>query len=255
MINSHLILKNTCAGYGFGDIIKNINLTVNPGETLFVIGANGCGKTTLLRAVSGILEYSGSIELLGKEVRETTPKIRAQKMAYVMQSSSVFFPYTVEEYVSLGRYAASKSMFSGTTEYDKTAVLRALCSLELTEQADTPFDALSGGQQQRTILARAFAAEPEIILLDEPTNHLDLKYQIDTMEYLLKWRNGDRTVVAVMHDLNLVAAYADRVLLMKDGEVFALGTPEQILTAENLTQCFGMDIRSFMQKSLEHWNK
>lgn len=243
----------TC-GYGEKTVLQDVSFHVRRGEKLCVIGANGCGKTTLLRAMTNLLPYQGSVKMLGNEVCRLNTRMLAMLSAFVMQHETSFFPYTVYESVAFGRYPHLRGSFSAFSDADEAAVQEALAVTGLTELQQVMTDCISGGQLQRVSLARAFAQQPHVILLDEPTNHLDLKYQIELLDYLNDWvRRGDRCVIGVLHDLNLVRQFADRVVLMHASRVFACGTPAEVLTEQNLLTCFGTNIRQFMLNALRQW--
>ena len=251
-----LTIQNLSVGYGKEPVLQQVNLGVAEGEKLAIIGPNGCGKTTLLKAVAQLLPYEGRIRLKAGEVSGLKARELAKWVALLMQSSQPYFPYRVEESVAMGRYAHQKGWFDTETEEDKRAVERALNAVGLGDLKEAMTDQLSGGQLQRVHLARAFAQEPKIILLDEPTNHLDLKYQLELLMHLDNWVGEQgRSVVAVLHDLSLVRSFADRVALLYQGGVYAYGEPAQVLTRENLLHCYGMDVYGYMEETLARWQE
>jgi iron complex transport system ATP-binding protein len=249
-----LELKNVAAGYGGNDVIKNISLTVGEGEVFCIAGPNGCGKSTLLKTITRILKYRGSITVDRNEVRDLPRRALAKKVALLSQSAQVYFPYTVSDTVALGRYAWGEGFLRGLSKIDKTVIEDTLAKLDLLDIKDRMIDSLSGGQLQRVFLARTLVQAPAIILLDEPTNHLDLKYQIELLTLLSRWvKDGGKTVIAVLHDLNLLRSFAGKAALMRDGELFRSGTAETVLDAASLEAVYGMDIHAFMRKSLQKW--
>lgn len=243
----------TC-GYGGAPVVQNVSFAVRAHEKLCVLGANGCGKTTLLRAISGMLPSEGRVTACGVDVlRARRPEV-AKILTMMSQISSAYFSYTVHETVMLGRYAHQKrGVFAGASAQDTAAVEEALACTGLCALRDTPITELSGGQLQRVFLARTFAQSPRVILLDEPTNHLDLKYQLELTAYLTQWAaQGERCVVGVLHDVNLALTFADSVLLMQAGRVAAHCAAQDIDFAL-LADTYGVDVRAYMQQSLKRW--
>jgi iron complex transport system ATP-binding protein len=250
-----LEIQNLYCGYGGGDIIKGISFSAKNGGILCVVGPNGCGKSTLLKAIARLLPFRGSVQIDGKETRSFSRKDLAKKIALLGQNSQLYFPYTVFDTVAMGRYAHSEGLFSGLSAADKNSIEETLAVLELEEDRSRLINELSGGQLQRVFLARALVQDPEIILLDEPTNHLDLKHQAGLLEYLARWADsgGAKTVIAVLHDLNLARRFADTMALMHDGRLVAAGSPGAVLGRETLESVYGMDVHSFMLQSLSAW--
>lgn len=249
-----LEVKDLTCGYDGIDIIKNVSLNINRGQNIAIIGPNGCGKTTLLRAIANLIEFKGDILIEGKSVKKIKRKELAKKVAFMTQSAEIFFPYTVYETVALGRYAHVKGMFANISLTDKEIVLNSIKNVGLLDYKDKLISELSGGQLQRVYLARAFAQEPDIILLDEPTNHLDLKCQIEILDYINKWtKEHDKAVIGVLHDLNLVQMFSEEVIMIKHGEIVANGKSKDVLSKEKLIDVYGLDIKTFMIEALEKW--
>jgi iron complex transport system ATP-binding protein len=250
-----LTLNNVSAGYGSGDVVKGVSLDVKQGESLSIIGPNGCGKTTLMRAVAGLLPFTGDIIIDGRESRGMKRREIALKIAMLSQTSGIYFSYSVFDTVMMGRYLHKKDRLFGTpSEQDREYVLHCLKAVDLLAVRDKEITKLSGGQLQRVFLARTLAQQPEIILLDEPTNHLDLKYQIELIEYLKEWAaEGGRSVIGVLHDINLALRLSDNLMVMKGGELHAFGKSSEIITAELLENVYGIDVARYMQESLKRW--
>lgn len=241
-------------GYDGKIVVKDVNLCIKKGQTLCIVGPNGCGKTTLLKAIANLLDYEGEILLEGQEIKKIKRKHLAKKIAFMTQSSDLYFPYTVYETVSLGRYAHSTGLFSTLSKQDKEIVIDCIKRVGLEAHQDKLINELSGGQLQRVYLARAFAQEPDIILLDEPTNHLDLKYQIEILSHINQWtKEQGKTVIAVLHDLNLVQMFSEQVVMIKDGEVVASGFSKDVLDEEKLIDVYGINIKKYMLEALEKW--
>ena len=251
-----LEIKNLFCGYDGIDIVKNVSLSVKPGEILAVIGPNGCGKTTMLKTIVRLLPYRGSITLEEKEISKFSRKNLATKVTLLAQSSGIYFPYTVYDTVALGRYSHSSSLLKSLSVQDKEIIEKVLTHLELLDVKDRFINELSGGQLQRVFLARTLVQDPNLILLDEPTNHLDLKHQIELLEYISLWvKEKNRAVVAVLHDLNLARRFADRAALLCDGVLVSLDKCESVLSGEILKNSYGIDIKAFMLESLEKWQE
>jgi len=251
---SLLTVSHLYCGYGGRDVIFDISCSVKKGERLYISGPNGCGKTTLLKCIAGLLPFRGEVLLEGKAVGALRRRELAKKVGILSQLSAVSFPYTVFDTVALGRYAHQKGIFGELSKEDRSHVEDCLSRLGLCELREKKIGELSGGQLQRVFLARLFAQDPEMILLDEPTNHLDLKYQLELLEYVTAWsESAGKTVVGVLHDLNLVHAFAKRVLLLKEGRILIEGAPGEALSPENLECCYQTDIAGWMKKSLGNW--
>ena len=249
-----LVLSHVSTGYDKKKIVKEISLTAKKGQVVGIIGPNGCGKTTLLRAISGILPYEGSIQMDGEEISSFKRKTLARKVALLTQVSEIYFPYTVYETVALGRYAHQSSLALTLSDKDKAIIEESIAKVGLMSEKDRMINELSGGQLQRVFLARTLTQCPDIILLDEPTNHLDLKHQIDLLTHLKEWVKGDnRQVIAVLHDLNLVQQFTDEVVLMRDGKLLRRGSTAEILGSEDLKTAYEMDVKQFMLDTLSKW--
>ena len=249
-----LEVKNLYSGYEGRDILKDINFEVKNGENLCIVGPNGCGKSTLLKSIANILENRGSILIDGEEVSSMNRKFFAKKVGLMSQITEIYFPYTVYDTVSLGRYAYSKGMLNRLSKEDDEIILDSIEKVGLMDIKNKQITELSGGQMQRVFLARVFAQDPDIILLDEPTNHLDLKNQIDLLENMKEWvQTKNKIVVGVLHDLNLVQYFADNVLMLQNGQVVSYGPPEKVLNEPVLDELYGIDIKSFMVNILKKW--
>ena len=247
-------VKNIYCGYDNKKIIKDLSFNVNNGENLCIVGPNGCGKSTLLKSIANIIEYEGSVKIDNKEVSSFSRIDLAKKFALMSQTSQIYFPYTVYDTVSLGRYAYSKGVFSKLSLTDKRIIVDSMKKVGIYELKDKLITELSGGQLQRVFLAKIFAQDPDIILLDEPTNHLDFKNQIDLLENLNEWvKTNNKIVIGVLHDLNLVQYFADKVLMIQSGKVVSYGRPEDVLKGEILNDIYGMDIKEFMVNILQKW--
>ncbi len=251
-----LSLENVRCGYNETVVIKGVSFHVKEGEKICIIGPNGCGKTTLLKAIAGLLKSNGEISLEGNSLKKMKRSEIASKVAILRQNEAIYFSYTVYETVLLGRYLHIKGgIFGGPTKHDKDFVMDCLDKVGLTDVKDRQINTLSGGQLQRVFLAKALAQEPSLILLDEPTNHLDLKFQLELVEYLKQWSKKDgHTVIGVLHDINLVMYFADKIMLLSDGQIVQYGEKNDFIDGKLLEKVYHMDITGYMQKSLKIWN-
>lgn len=249
-----LEVKDLRCGYDGFEVIHGVSFKINKGENLSIIGPNGCGKSTILKALVNLMDYKGEIKLDGTEVKDLKRKELAKKIALMSQSSDIYFSYTVFETVSLGRYAHMEGMFSSLSTKDRQIVLDCIESVGLLDEKDKLISELSGGQLQRVYLARAFAQEPDILLLDEPTNHLDLKCQIEILDYINRWtKENNKCVIGVLHDLNLVQKFSEKVILINHGEIYSEGKAKEVLNSKKVKEVYGIDIRNFMLDALERW--
>lgn len=252
-----LTVKNLTCGYGVEDVIKDVSFSLEKGEILSLAGENGCGKTTLLRAVCGLIPLkSGGAYIDGKLISDIPLKERACRIAMLSQTGAGgdYSEYTVMDTVLMGRYARHKGgIFSEASPDDKAAAEKYIAETGLQGLENRFITELSGGQLQRVFLARAFAQEPDVIFLDEPANHLDLKRQTDLAEHLRKWVSEGKSVVGVFHDLGFAAAVSDRIMLIKDGKALLCGETREVLRSEELNAVFGTDVKAYMKKIAEIW--
>lgn len=248
-----LTLNNVSAGYGGEDIIKGISFNVRAGENLAIIGPNGCGKTTLLKAIAGLLPFKGEINIAGKPSQTMKRREIALNIAMLCQLSGIYFSYSVYETVMMGRYPHMAARLAPNAE-DRDCVEQIIKAVDLTDLKDRAITQLSGGQMQRVFLARVLAQQPRIILLDEPTNHLDLKYQIELIEYLKAWvAEGQRAVIGVMHDVNLAARLSESFIVMKGGRVLKSGQADGIIQSGLLNEAYETDVSEYMKTALGKW--
>ncbi len=227
--------------YGDRQALSNASLEVEPGEVLALLGPNGCGKTTLLRHIAGVLNPSlGTVYLDLDKLSTLGAKELARRLAVVEQDRRAEFDFTSLQLVEMGRLPHMARM-ARLGARDRRAVVRAMELTGVREFADRPVSQLSGGERQRVFLAMALAQEPDALLLDEPTAHLDIHHQLDFLG-LARARAGDGiTVVMALHDVNMAAAFADRLALMRDGTVIACGTPAQVLSPDTVRDAFDVD--------------
>ena len=249
-----LEVKSLFAGYGGADVICNISFRADGGESLCVLGPNGCGKSTLLKSIARLINYRGDVSMNGENISAVSRKELAKKIALLSQSANIYFPYTVYETVSMGRYAYSQGFFKALSASDKEIIEDILNKLDIWDIRERMIDELSGGTIQRVFLARTLAQTPELILLDEPANHLDLKHQIELLNFLKTWvRENNKTLISVFHDLNLARLFSDTALVLDNGKIAANGKIDEVLDSGILSGVYGIDIRAFMKESFERW--
>ncbi|MBN1667475.1 MAG: ABC transporter ATP-binding protein [Anaerolineales bacterium] len=240
---SMLKIHNLTVAYAERVALRAVSLEVPPGQILALIGPNGAGKTTLIRALSGLIApQKGEMYAAGQDLARISPAERARLLAVVPQARQLGGAFTVEQAVMMGR-TAYMGWLGQERVADRQAVLQALQRTQLEDFANRTIASLSGGEQQRVLLARALAQSTPVLLLDEPTNHLDLQHQTKLLGLVRQLAHEQQlTVVMALHDLNLVSLVADRVALLVKGELQHLGSPSQVLKAENLSQAYLTEI-------------
>lgn len=229
-------------GYGNYIVLKDINVVIPKNKITILIGSNGCGKSTLLKTMARLLKpINGQVLLGDNNIQTQSNKEIAKKLSILTQSPSAPSDLTVFNVVKQGRYPY-QSFFSQWTKEDEKIVNYALEKTGLVEIKHKKLSDLSGGQRQRVWIAMTLAQQTDIILLDEPTNHLDLKYKIEVLD-LLKDLNlkENRTIVIVLHDINLACRYADHIIAVKDGKVFDEGYPEDIINETLIKEVFDIN--------------
>ncbi len=234
-----LEIKSLSVAYGARPVLHNLSLQLPPGSMLAVIGPNGAGKTTLIRALTGILPpQSGQILIDGRDLNHLSAAERARRIAVVPQARQLPPAFTAWETVLLGR-TPHLNWLGQTSRRDEEIARQAMERTRTFELADRPVGELSGGEQQRLLLARALAQAAPFLLMDEPTAHLDLKYQFSLLEEVRQLAQKDKlAVLVVLHDLNLVARYADQVALLVEGRLRALGATADVLTSDVLSEAY-----------------
>ena len=223
------------------EVLSNVSFVVEPGEMLGIVGPNGSGKTSLLKLLGKIVPVQqGSVTLFGNSMSSLRQEAVAQNVAFVSQDTSQTFPFTVAETVLMGRFPHHHRTvwdwgFSWDSPDDRAVAQQAMKTMDVWHLAERSVTELSGGERQRVIIARALAQDPRVLLLDEPTAFLDLQHQIEICSVLnrLKKERG-LTVVLVSHDLNVASQYCDRLMLLDRGQVYRLGTPDDVIQPEVL---------------------
>ena len=238
-----LNVQNISINYGNFAVVKNISFTLGAGKIIALLGANGAGKTTILRSLNASLPVAGGeISLDGKSLNEFSRGATARKISVVAQETETKFPVTVLEFILAGRFARGTT-FGWETENDLLAAEDALAACDLKNFENRLMNQLSGGTRQRVVFARTLATEAKILLLDEPTANLDLAHQASMFRLVkTKCETENFSAVLVTHDLNLAAEFADEILLLKNGATVAQGAPEKVLTIENLMEVFDVKV-------------
>ena len=243
MTDTTFDIRGLTAGYPHAfPISMGLDLTIDRGSFVAIIGPNACGKSTLLRTMARLLPaLAGSMLLDGRDIRARGAKELARELGLLSQSAEAPDGMRVADLIARGRYPHRRA-FSGWSDADERAVRRAMERTSVQELAERPVDELSGGQRQRVWLAMALAQETDVLLLDEPTTFLDITHQLDMLDlFRAVNREHGTTVVAVLHDLNQAARYADRIVAMRDGAILRTGTPEEVLTPEVMQRVFDLD--------------
>jgi iron complex transport system ATP-binding protein len=224
-------------------VVRELSLAIGAGEWVGLIGPNGAGKTTILRTLAGLIPFSGSIMLAGRNLASSTRREIARMVALVCQRPETSSELTVAEYVLLGRTPHIHPL-SSESRADRLCAEWAIARLSLRPFAARPVGSLSGGERQRVVLARALAQEPSVLLLDEPTSALDLGRGQQALELVDCLRREEGlTVLSAMHDLSLAGQYADRLLLLDRGEVVAHGAARDVLREESISNHYGANVR------------
>lgn len=237
-----LICENLVVSLERREVLRGVNLSVATGEWVALIGPNGAGKTTLLHAIAGIHRFHGRVLIAGEDAAAMRPRRRARLVSLVPQNPVMPAGVSALAYVLLGR-TPHRGFSLGVTGEDHESATRALKSLDLTEISERPINKLSGGERQRVITARALAQEAPLMLLDEPIASLDVGRQLEVLELVDDLRRQrNLTVLCALHDLNLAAQFADRLLLLAEGRFVAGGTPPEVLSAPEIARYYGSDV-------------
>lgn len=232
-------IKDLSFSYGQQKIIKNFNLEIEKGEFVALLGPNGVGKTTIFNIISGVLPFKkGEVKIFGKDISRMRSREIAKYIGVVPQESTSNFNFSNLEIVLMGR-TCQTSRFKNETEDSYKLAMQSMKLTKTDHLSDRGFMEISGGEKQRVVIAQVITQETDILLLDEPTSNLDINFQIEIMQLISKIKEDKNlTVVGVFHDINLAAQYAGRTVLMKDGKTFRDGTPEEVLTSENIYKVF-----------------
>ncbi|MGS1011636.1 ABC transporter ATP-binding protein [Achromobacter anxifer] len=238
-----LQLRDVSLSYGARRVLDGLTLDIAPASFTVILGPNGCGKSTLLRVLGGALHPGHGHALLdGADLAALRRKAVARRLAYLPQNPVAPEMVTVRDLVARGRYP-HQSLLRQWSAADACAVDAALAATDLDGLAAEPVHTLSGGQRQRAWLALVLAQEAGIMLLDEPTTFLDIRHQLDLLELCARLHRAGRTLVVVLHDLNLALRYAERIVMMRDGRIAAHGDAASVVTEDMMRQVYDLDCR------------
>ena len=242
-----LDLQNVKSGYGRKTILHDISVNFVQGHVTALIGQNGCGKSTLLKTIMGFIDLQcGSITLGNVDIRKFHRKKLAQLISYLPQESYCPDYLTLGQLIELSSYTR-QSLFSGPSSEDRQYFHEVLEIVGLADKAHIPVNMLSGGQKQRAWIALVLAQKTDMILLDEPVNHLDVKYQYSILKLIRELSTElKKTIIVVLHDINLATYFADYVVMLKKGQIYAHGSTQDIVTQENLQQVFDIPSELFV---------
>lgn len=233
-----LEVKNLSFSYGDKKVLEDISFSIDFGEKVIIIGPNGCGKTTLLRIISGYLKADrGEIILDGKNLHAYDNKSRAKILSMMYQENRSAFDFKVKEVVEMGRYPYLR-WDAKLSKQDKDAVEEAIALMNLEKLREQSILKISGGEKARVMAAKTFAQEPRLMLMDEPVSAMDIKQEFHLMNIVKKSKTS---YAIVLHDLNLAGAFADKIVLMKKGRIISIGTAKEVLTEENIKKVYEID--------------
>lgn len=240
-----LTLKNGSFSYGEHEIFNRLEFSVSAGDVLCILGANGCGKTTLLRCLNGALKLkNGQVFLENHDISTMSTIDLAKNMGFVFQEHSAPFPFTVHEVVRMGR-APHLHMFAHPGLRDNLLAEQALNSVGMLHLKDKPYTQISGGERQLVLIARTLTQEPRLVLLDEPTSHLDFKNQTLVLKMVNMMAENGMTVIMTSHLPNHALQYSNKVVLMNGGRFLASGNPEETMTEQRLKETYGISVKIF----------
>ncbi len=241
-----LTVNNITTSYGKKTVLRDLSVTFSQGRITALVGPNGCGKSTLLKSIMGFVPLSsGEILLQGKPIARIRRRVLARQMSYLPQECHCPDYMTLGELIELAGYGRT-SLFAGPSARDRELFRQVLEIVGLADKASVQVNALSGGMRQRAWVAMVLAQDTDIILMDEPVNHLDIKYQYAVLKLIRALsRQHGKTIIVVLHDLNLAMTFADHVAMLNDGQLIATGGVSEIITTDNIQQVFGIPTAIF----------
>jgi iron complex transport system ATP-binding protein len=237
---SHLEARNLSVSLGGREILHRIDLVVPPGSFVGLIGPNGAGKSTLMRALAGLVAFSGEVRVGDRSLDGLRGTARAREVAYMAQTRDVAWPMSVEDVIALGRLP-HRPPFTGPSQRDRDVIDRVVTELDLAGLRARRATELSGGETARVMTARVLAQDTDIIIADEPTAGLDPAHQLNLMKIFSDLSDKGRTVIVSLHELGLAARWCRRLVLLDQGRIRADAAPEEVLTAENLKSVYHID--------------
>lgn len=235
----NIAVQNVCFSYNSHPILQDVSLNVKQGQIVSIVGPNGAGKSTLLKCMVRLLKpQTGTVHLDGKDIVGKNSRELAKAMGYVPQNTRDVFSFTVLETVLMGR---KPHVTWNVGDEDFRVVTQVMKFLGIEKLAERPIDQLSGGQKQKVFVARALAQQPTIFLFDEPTSNLDIRHQLEVFATIKQLAETEgRTVIVVVHDLNIASRFSDTIVMLKKGTIYAAGKPEQVITEDNIRKVYNV---------------
>ncbi len=238
-----LEVKGLSAGYENGYVIEDISFSLKEGEFISILGRNGSGKSTLIKAIQGLLKnVSGQITIDGEDIFTLKPRQIAKKIAYVPQIFSFSFEFNVMEIILMGRYI-HQGRLGSTSSSDSRIIEEVMNLAQIAHLKEKKIAHLSGGERQRVFIARALAQDTPFLFLDEPSSHLDISYQVEVYQILKRLQEEKgKTILSTEHNINLIIPYSQKLMFLKEGKVRASGSPEELITKDNIKDVFQADV-------------
>ena len=251
-----VIARDLSVRYGTKTAVDRVGFRASAGEWWMIVGPNGAGKSSLAGALTRTVPYSGRAYLDRRELRSYSSREFARKVGILSQNNSNIYAFTVEEVVSLGRYAWRSGYFGNADAEGKDRIAEALEATGLTEMRERSMLSLSGGECQRVFLAQVMAQEPQVMVLDEPANHLDLPFQQQLFGMIREWlKTPGRLAITVTHDLSAAKKYGSHAILMNEGKAVSCGRADEVMIRENLETVYGMDVFGWMREMSGVWSE